>query len=166
MIVVVMGVSGSGKTTVGRLLAKRLGWMFHEGDEFHSAANIEKMSEGVPLTDADRWPWLASIKEEIERCIESGSDAVIACSALRGAYRSFLAAGAPEIRFVYLRGDAPTILDRMKSRESHYMKTDMLDSQMAGLEEPEDAIEADIRSSPDAIVAHIESQLSRRQIPR
>jgi len=165
MIVVVMGVSGSGKTTVGRLLAKRLGWVFHEGDEFHSAANIEKMSEGVPLTDGDRWPWLAGIKEEIARCIESDSDAVIACSALRGAYRTFLAAGVPEIRFVYLRGDAPTILDRMNTRASHYMKSDMLDSQMVSLEEPEGAIEADIRDSPETIVAEIESQLSRRQVP-
>lgn len=131
-----MGVSGSGKTTVGRLLAKRLEWVFHEGDEFHTAANIEKMSEGVPLTDGDRWPWLAGIREEIACCIESGSDAVIACSALRGTYRSFLAAGAPEIRFVYLKGDAPTILDRMKSRASHYMKSDMLDSRMASLRNP------------------------------
>jgi gluconokinase len=166
MIVVVMGVSGCGKTTVGRLLAQRLGWIFHEGDEFHSAANIAKMSEGTPLTDGDRWPWLAAIKQEIGRCIASGSNAVIACSALRGTYRSYLAAGVPELRFVYLRGDAPTILDRMKSRESHYMKSGMLDSQIASLEEPSDAIDVDIRNSPDAIVTHIETQLERRQISR
>lgn len=159
MIVVMMGVSGSGKSTVGRLLAGRLGWVFHEGDEFHPAANIEKMSAGTPLTDADRWPWLAGIKKEIDRCVASGSDAVIACSALRDSYRSYLAADAPEIRFVYLKGDPATLLERMRSRESHYMKSGMLDSQIASLEEPGDAIVVDIRNSPDAIVARIETRL-------
>jgi gluconokinase len=163
MIVVVMGVSGSGKTTVGRLLAERLRWEFHEGDEFHSSANIEKMSEGIPLTDEDRRPWLASIKDAIARCIASGSDAVFACSALRDRYRSFLMAGVQEIEFVYLRGDASTILDRMESRESHYMKSGMLDSQLASLEEPDDAIDVDIRNSPDRIVTLIESRLDRSE---
>lgn len=166
MIVVVMGVSGCGKTTVGRLLARRLEWEFHEGDEFHSAANIEKMSDGVPLTDEDRWPWLASIKDRIGRCVETGTDAVITCSALRQRYRSFLAEGVPDIRFVYLRGDASTILARMQSRESHYMKSGMLDSQLASLEEPDEAIEADIRNSPDGIVSFVESQLTRSESPR
>ena len=124
------------------------------------------MSEGIPLTDEDRWPWLASIKEAIAGCIGSGTDAVFACSALRDNYRSFLTAGVQEIRFVYLRGDASTILARMKVRESHYMKSGMLDSQLASLEEPDEAIEADIRQSPDGIVSFVESQLNRSKSPR
>lgn len=161
MIVVVMGVSGCGKTTVGRLLAQRLGWCFYEGDDFHSAANIEKMSKGIPLTDADRWPWLADIRSVIESSSASGTNTVIACSALRQAYRSYLSANAPEIRFVYLKGSTPLIVERMSSRESHYMKSQLLDSQIASLEEPVDAIEVDIRKSPDVIVAQIETQIDR-----
>lgn len=160
MIVVVMGVSGSGKTTVGRLLAQRLGWVYYEGDEFHSAENIEKMSKGISLDDDDRGPWLARLKEAIDKCADSGSGAVIACSALRREYRRTLGAGVADIRFVYLKGDFEIIGERMKSRDSHYMKANMLESQFSSLEEPDDAIEIDIRSSPRDIVARIESQLA------
>jgi gluconokinase len=159
MIVVVMGVSGSGKSTVGRLLAKRLGWTFCEGDELHSAGNIEKMAMGISLTDEDRQPWLARIKKTIDTCSRTGCDAVVACSALRSRYRSFLTAGTTDIRFVYLKGGASLIRERMSSRESHYMKAGMLDSQLASLEEPDDAIVADIRRSPHDIVSHIAREL-------
>ena len=166
MIVVVMGVSGSGKTTVGRLLAQRLGWAYYEGDEFHSAENIEKMSKGISLDDGDRGPWLASLKEAIDKCADSGTGAVIACSALRRTYRQTLGAGVVDIRFVYLKGDFETIVERMKFRSSHYMKADMLESQFSSLEEPDEAIEIDIRNSPQDIVARIESQLTTAEKSR
>ena len=160
MIVVIMGVSGSGKTTVGRLLAQRLDWSYYEGDQYHSAANIEKMSKGVSLDDDDRMPWLASIKKEIDKCVESGSDAVIACSALRRTYRLALTASDSDTRFVYLKGDPAIIRQRMKSRDRHYMKASMLESQFASLEEPDDAIVIDIGISPQDIVSCIESELT------
>jgi gluconokinase len=160
MIVVIMGVSGSGKTTVGRLLARRLDWIYYEGDEFHPAGNIEKMSKGISLNDDDRTPWLASIKEVIDTCIKRGSDAVIACSALRKKYRWALTANASDIHFVYLKGDPATIRERMKSRDRHYMKASMLQSQLSSLEEPDDAIVIDIGNSPQDIVSYIESELT------
>ena len=159
MIVVIMGVSGCGKTTVGRLLAKRLDWAYYEGDAFHPPENIEKMSQGVSLDDVDRGPWLASIKEAIDRCADGASDAVFACSALRRKYRRTLGADVVDIRFVYLKGDFRTVRDRMKSRDRHYMKANMLESQFSSLEEPDDAIEMDINNSPQDIVERIERQL-------
>lgn len=159
MIVVIMGVSGCGKTTVGSLLAKQLGWAYYEGDAFHTAENIDKMSKGVSLDDDDRGPWLAAIKEAIDRCVDEASDAVIACSALRRKYRRTLSADIVDIRFVYLKGDFESIRERMKSRDRHYMKANMLESQFLSLEEPEDAIEIDIGSSPLDIVERIKSQL-------
>jgi gluconokinase len=162
MIVVIMGVSGSGKTTVGRLLAQRLDWPYYEGDEFHSPGNIEKMAEGIALTDEDRFPWLASIKTVIDQSIINGSDAVVACSALRREYRSYLAASINGIRFVYLKGTLSVIRDRMKCREGHYMKSGMLESQFASLEEPDDAIVVDVKESPEDIVARIEREVGVR----
>ena len=162
MIVVVMGVAGSGKSTVGELLGARLGWTYYEGDAFHSAANIEKMTNGIPLTDADRWPWLASIREEIRRCSEKGTNAVVACSALRGAYRSYLAENVPGVRFVHLHGDPALILERLRSRASHYMGEAMLESQLVSLETPEDAIRVDIVGSPEEIVDRIRAELELR----
>ena len=159
MIVVIMGVSGCGKSTVGGLLAKQLGWAYHEGDAFHSAENIDKMSRGVSLDDDDRGPWLAAIKEAIDRCVDDASDAVFACSALRRAYRSALSADIVDIRFVYLKGDFETIRERMKSRDGHYMKATMLESQFSSLEAPGDAIEIDVGNSPQGIVDRIKSQL-------
>jgi gluconokinase len=155
-----MGVSGSGKTTVGKLLAQKLDWTYFEGDEFHSAGNIEKMSKGIALNDGDRLPWLASIKKTVDQCIECGSNAVVACSALRRSYRCILAANVSEIRFVYLKGDWAIIRQRMAFREGHYMKAGMLESQFDSLEEPDDAIVVDIGDSPQRIVSHIESELS------
>lgn len=159
MIVVIMGVSGSGKTTIGRLLARRWNWAYYEGDEFHSPGNIEKMANGIALTDEDRLPWLASIKKVIDQCFESGSDAVVACSALRRDYRCYLAMNLKEIRFVYLKGAFAVIRERMKSREAHYMKAGMLQSQFSSLEEPDDAIVVDVRESPEDIVARIEKEV-------
>jgi gluconokinase len=155
MIIVLMGVSGSGKSTVGRLLARRFGWTFYEGDDFHPEENIEKMSRGIALSDEDRLPWLSRLKDELDACSENGSNAVVACSALRSRYRAILAAGASDLRFVYLKGDPALIRERMSVRRDHYMKPYMLDSQLASLEEPDDAIMADIRSSPQDIVLRI-----------
>ncbi len=159
VIVVVMGVSGSGKTTVGRLLAEHLEWKFYEGDDYHSAENIAKMSKGISLTDEDRQPWLEYLRKIIEVSTRNESDAVLACSALRQRYRTFLTANLTDIRFVYLKGDASIIRERMNARSSHYMKAAMLDSQIVSLEEPDDAIVADIRSSPQDIVSHIIREL-------
>jgi gluconokinase len=154
-----MGVSGSGKSTVGRLLAQRLEWPYYEGDEYHGAANIEKMSKGIALTDEDRLPWLASIKAVIDERFASGSHAVIACSALRRAYRLYLAADIDGLRFVYLRGSLAVIRERMKSREGHYMKAGMLESQLASLEEPDDAIVVDVTHSPQDIAARLAAEV-------
>lgn len=159
MIVVIMGISGSGKTTVGMLLARRLGWIYYEGDAFHSPANIEKMSRGIALGDADRLPWLESIKEAIDDCVARGVHAVVACSALRERYRRILCADVPEIRLVYLKGSPEIIRQRMNVREGHYMKAGMLESQFASLEEPDDAIVADITLSPRGIVSRVETEL-------
>lgn len=160
MIVVLMGVSGCGKTTVGRVLARRLGWSFYEGDEFHPAANIEKMSKGIALTDADRLPWLAEIKKTIDECLERGLDAVIACSALRKRYRRILSDNVAELQFVYLQGDYSTIRERMIARKDHYMKPGMLESQFDSLEEPDNAIVVDISRSPKFIALQIEKVIA------
>jgi gluconokinase len=160
MVIVIMGVSGSGKSTVGRLLAQRLDWTYFEGDEFHSAGNIDKMSKGIALDDDDRMPWLASIKEVIDKCVKRGSDAVIACSALRREYRRVLTARVSDIHFVYLEGDPDTIRERINSRDRHYMKATMLESQFSSLEKPDDAMVIDIRHSPQDIVLSIETELT------
>lgn len=146
MIVLVMGVSGSGKTTVGRALADKLGWRFVEGDDLHPPANVAKMHSGVPLTDADRWPWFDRIVAEMRRINAAGENAVIASSALKAAYRDRLAQGGP-MRVVYLKGDAATIAARITHRTHHFMPPSLLPSQFATLEEPTDAIVVDIRSS-------------------
>lgn len=159
MIVVIMGVSGCGKTTVGSMLAQRLDWTYYEGDEFHSSGNIEKMSKGISLNDDDRLPWLAGIKKAIDKSVKSGSDAIIACSALRRKYRRALTVSVSDIRFVYLKGDPATIRQRIESRDHHYMKASMLESQFSSLEEPDDAIVIDIGDSPEAIVSYIEREL-------
>lgn len=165
-MVVIMGVSGSGKTTVGRLLAERLGWRFLEGDDFHPGANVEKMSKGVSLGDDDRWPWLARIRDAIEVCSRNGIDAVLACSALRARYREYLVAGRDDVRFVYLKGDRQTIRERLSARKTHYMKANMLDSQFASLEEPDGAVVVDIALAPPDIVSHVLGELQLQTDPR
>lgn len=136
VIAVVMGVAGSGKSTIGRALADALGAEFLEGDKFHPAANIAKMSRGEPLTDADRWPWLDRLADELARAKGEGRSAVLASSALKRAYRDRLRRGAPDLRLVYLKADKELIRERLKARKAHFMPPGLLDSQFAALEEP------------------------------
>jgi gluconokinase len=136
MIVVVMGVCGCGKSSVGRAIAARQGWTFIEGDERHPDANKAKMAAGIPLQDEDRWPWLDRIAMEAHQEAGAGRSVVIACSALKKVYRDRLRQAGPAVRFVHLAGDADTIRDRMRARTDHYMPASLLDSQLAILEPP------------------------------
>jgi gluconokinase len=154
MIIALMGVSGSGKTTVGEALAHALGWVFLDADQFHPPANVEKMRAGHPLTDADRAPWLARIADELRAILARGESAVLACSALRAAYRDRIAQ-AGDVRFVYLAGDFATIDARLAARHHRYMPSTLLASQFATLEEPRDALRVDIRLSVAEQVATI-----------
>ena len=156
--IVVMGVSGCGKTTVASRLAQRLGWDFAEADTFHSAANVQKMQSGIPLTDADRWPWLDGIAAWIEGKRREGRHCIVACSALKRAYRERLANGHDDVRFVYLRGAYETIAARMAGRTGHYMPLSLLQSQFDALEEPaadEGALILPIETPPDELVEAI-----------
>lgn len=155
MIVIVMGVSGSGKTTVGRLLAQRLGWPFYDADDLHPPANVDKMSRSVPLSDDDRAGWLAAMAELLRRCGAEGQSIVLACSALKQKYRDQLQVDAEAVQFVYLKGSYHLILERMARRPGHYMKPDMLASQFDALEEPRDALTADVAPPPEEIVVRI-----------
>jgi len=135
-VLIVMGVSGAGKSTIGRALAARLGWPFQEGDDLHPPANIAKMSASVPLTDEDRAPWLAAIGAWIDRRIADGGGGVITCSALKAAYRRTLAEGRPAVRLVYLEGSKALIAERVGARTNHFMPASLVDSQFAALEPP------------------------------
>lgn len=134
--IVVMGVSGVGKTTVAEELAKRLGWIFSDADRFHPQGNVEKMRSGMPLTDDDRWPWLRAVAAEIDRHRALGLGFVTACSALKRAYRTILTEGRPDVGLVYLKGSPELIMSRLQSRKGHYFPANLLDSQFATLEEP------------------------------
>jgi len=161
-IIVVMGVSGSGKTTVGAMLAGRLHWVYAEADDFHPLANIEKMAAGHPLTDEDRKPWLAAICAWMDKQIEAGQPGVVTCSALKRAYRDELRAGRPEVRLVYLHGDRDLIAARLASRHGHFFHADMLDTQFRDLEEPtpeEQVLVVPISGTPAEIVAEILADL-------
>ena len=158
MIVVLMGVAGSGKTTVGRLLADELGWKFYDADDFHPPANVEKMSRGVPLDDDDRRPWLEVLRDLVRDSHARGESAILACSALKESYRRLLLADE-STRLVYLKGDYDTIKGRVENRRGHYMKPEMLDSQFADLEEPERETHIDASLSPDEIVEEIRRRL-------
>ena len=159
MIIVVMGVTGSGKTTIGTLLAERLGFIFADADDFHSAANKEKMHKGIPLTDADRQPWLAAMHQQIAKWIASKQSAVLACSALKNDYRRQLWTG-PEAQFVYLRGSYELIAERLRQRKGHFADEQILAGQFADLEEPTDAISVDIAPAPEKIVDEIVRRLN------
>ncbi|MGH8851022.1 MAG: gluconokinase [Casimicrobiaceae bacterium] len=162
MMVIVMGVSGCGKTTVGRALARELRAEFLDGDDFHPAANVAKMARGIPLTDEDRWPWLDAIGAAMRERAARGRGVVVACSALKHAYRERLRHGGGaegDVRFVYLKGDAATIAPRLASRDAHFMPPSLLASQFAALEEPAGAIVADIRQTPEAQARQIAAAL-------
>lgn len=156
MVIVVMGVAGSGKTTVGRALAARLGRPFFDADDFHSPENVARMRAGVPLTDADREPWLASLCALIERADAAGEDIVLACSALRARFRERLRAAAKDLRYVYLDAGRHVIAHRLAERTGHFMSPDLVTSQFADLEEPDDALVLDASRAPKELVAEIE----------
>lgn len=154
-ILLLMGVAGSGKSTIGQGLAQELGWPYFEADDFHSAANKTKMAAGTPLDDDDRAPWLAAIRTAIDDCLAAGRNAVFTCSGLKHKYRDVLMGDAPQVTLVYLHGDFDTILARVSGRTGHFMKADLVRSQFAALEVPNDATTIDIRQSPEAIIREI-----------
>ena len=158
MVIILMGVAGSGKTTIGRELAGELGWKFYDADDYHPRSNVEKMSRGVPLDDADRAPWLERLRELIESCLARGENAVLACSALKESYRRMLLVD-DRVGLVYLKGDRELLLKRLSERHGHYMKPEMLDSQFAALEEPEGGLTVDVAAPPAEVVAEIEDRL-------
>jgi gluconokinase len=162
VILLVMGVAGSGKTTIARLLADRLGWRFQEGDALHPPANVAKMSAGTPLTDEDRWPWLAAIAAVIDGWRAEGASGIVTCSALKRAYRAVLVGNRPDVRLVHLAGEKPLIAARMAARRGHFMPPALLDSQFATLEPPgadENAITLDIGADPAAMVEVLVARL-------
>ncbi|MGE5292318.1 MAG: gluconokinase [Micromonosporaceae bacterium] len=157
-----MGVSGSGKSTVGAMLAGRLGWAYAEADDFHPAANVTKMHAGIPLTDDDRWPWLRAIAEWMDAQAAADEPAVVACSALKRRYRDFLRAGRPYIRLIYLNGDKDLIARRMAARHGHFFPARLLDSQFNELEPPqpgEHALTVSASAAPGQIVGEILKEL-------
>ena len=157
-IYVVMGVAGSGKSTIGTALARALGVTYVEGDAHHPPENVKRMAAGIPLTDEDRAGWLRSLAMQVRAAKAAGRGLVIACSALKRAYRDILRAEAPDLRFVFLRGDGALLAERLASRRGHFMPTSLLESQLATLEEPdpvEDAWVCDITESPDEIIASL-----------
>lgn len=158
---IVMGVSGSGKTSVGKSLAVHLGWDFYDADDFHPPANVEKMANAIPLDDTDRVPWLASLHDLIRSRLHAERPGVLACSALKERYRQQLVDGTEGVQIVYLKGSYDLIWSRMEKRTDHYMKPDMLKSQFEALEEPGIALTTDVSMSVDDIVQEIISNLSR-----
>ena len=164
-VIIIIGVSGSGKTTIGRLLSGELGWQYYEGDNFHPPANIEKLKNGVPLDDADRKPWLESLRDLIRNCLEQGDSAVVACSALKQRYRDFLLVDERVI-LIYLKGDYELIRERLSKRRGHFLNPNLLDSQFAALEEPKTAMQVDVSLSPAEIVKSIRSALRLNRLPR
>jgi gluconokinase len=159
MVVIVMGVAGSGKTTVGQLLARTLGWQFHDADDLHPRRNREKMHNGIALTDDDRRPWLEAVRGQIEQCLAGGVDVVIACSALKQWYRELLVVNPAEVRVVYLKGERTLIEARLASRRGHFFDRQLLASQFEALEEPGDAIVEDVSREPQVIVESIRAKL-------
>jgi gluconokinase len=156
--VVVMGVTGAGKTTIGELLAAELGWPFADADQFHPKDNVEKMSLGIALTDADRAPWLAAMRVAIQQWVSQNQSVVLACSALKQAYRDELNVG-PEVRFVYLRGNYEAVAQQLRLRHGHFATETILADQFVALEEPKDAVVIDIGRDPESMVKGIRAQL-------
>lgn len=160
-VVIIMGVSGSGKTTVGRLLADRMGWTFVDADDHHPPANVAKMARGEPLTDEDRMPWLERLRALIDDALATDAPMVIACSALKQRYREVLGVGDPCLALVYLRGDEARIAERMRARSDHFFRPALLNSQFEALEEPVDALVVDVDATPEAITNVIVRALSQ-----
>jgi len=162
MIIIMMGVTGTGKTTIGTLLAKRTGWHYAEGDDYHSEANKAKMHAGIPLTDEDRAPWLAALHEVLLGWYKNGESGVLTCSALKQSYRDLLGEGLPHnaYRFVWLKVSRAIIAERLSHRAEHYMNPALLDSQLATLEPPRDALIISAEGTPDETVTLILEQLS------
>jgi gluconokinase len=160
MILILMGVAGSGKTTIGHMLAQELRWPFYDGDDFHPPTNIDKMSRGIPLTDEDRTAWLTSLRQLIERLLSDRQSAILACSALKQSYRQDLKQQDKDVHFVYLKGDRDLMRQRLKQRSGHFMKANLLASQFETLEEPEGVLTVDAGSTPQAISAAIRGGFS------
>src|SRR5450755_4333602 len=158
MVIILMGVTGSGKTTIGLALAASLQWRFVDADDFHSPSNVAKMRSGIPLKDDNRAPWLASLHNAIDGWFQAGTSVVLACSALKQAYREQLLV-SPEVRLVYLRGSRELISQRLSQRHGHYMDPSLLDSQFATLEEPRDAVFVDVNADVPEIVDQIRKEL-------
>jgi len=160
-VIVLMGVTGSGKSTIGGLLSQGLGWKYYDADDFHPPANVRKMADGIPLEDEDRWPWLEGLAVEIGNWLEGGQGAILACSALKESYRRLLIGGREQVRIVHLKGDKDLIANRLAERVDHYMPASLLDSQFQTLEEPQDALVVDIDATPEEIAADIQARLQR-----
>jgi gluconokinase len=160
MILVLMGVSGSGKTTVGRILAQRLEWPFYDADDYHPARNVEKMRSGAPLTDADRWPWLDTLNALLREQQAQDRSAVLGCSALKQAYRERLAQGVAHLRWVHLHGTFDLIQSRLQGRKGHYMPANLLKSQFEILEPPADALAIDVLATPEALAGRIAREVT------
>jgi gluconokinase len=158
VVIIIMGVSGAGKTMVGRLLATAVGYRFYDADDFHPPANTDKMSRGIPLDDADRQPWIETLSALVRRCLAEDMDAVLACSALKEAYRRYFLTD-PRVSLVYLQADQHLIRERFLQRRGHFMHPTLLESQFATLEEPQDALWVDAALSPQDLVATIRRQL-------
>ena len=154
-----MGVSGAGKTTVGKLLALDLGWSFYEGDDLHPRSNVVKMAQGIPLTDEDRQPWLGRIRLLIDDLVSRGESGVIASSALKQAYRDQLVGDEDDVKLVYLKGEFQLISERLEGRQDHFMKSGLLESQFSAMEEPDGAITMDITTAPEDIVVAVKQAL-------
>jgi len=161
LVIILMGVTGAGKTTVGRLLAQQLGWQFADADSFHSPASIAKMKQAIPLDDAGRQPWLSALRAAISAWLAAGSDTVLACSALKRSYRETLKV-APAVRFVYLKASHPEIEERLRHRPAHFATATLLSSQFDTLEEPDDALTVDAAQPPTTIVAEIRRWIARK----
>jgi len=168
VVIIICGVTGVGKTTIGQLLAQELGWEFYDGDDFHSVENIAKMERGVPLTDEDRQPWLGKLRELIEQCLVAGKNAVLACSALKKAYRDCLRV-SDGVKFVFLRGSRSKITEQLQQRREHFMNPVLLDSQFEDLEEPqpsEHALLLELGSSPRDLVELIKNEAETTKLEK
>ena len=165
MIVIVMGVTGVGKTSVGKLVAQSAGWPFHDADDFHSAANVEKMRAGIPLTDDDRWPWLDRLNAVLRAAETAGTSAILACSALKQRYRDRLQQGLHDVRWVYLHGSADLIKSRLQARKGHYMNPALLQSQFDALEPPRESVSIDVDAEPAVLAERVWSGLQGLSAP-